>query len=136
MMRPRGNPPTPIAASRLRQFVEMAPMSSCGFSPRRIIEPLPNFFSICKRADSIAFPLSIYDLADGPSIPDFPHLSYRQTESIIKGEVLHVRNRRFLVFFGMSGFKVIGKPNYCKASSESKGRLRVARNRLYSDGQM
>ena len=40
------------------EFVEIEPISSCGRSPRRMIEPLPNFFSIFANADSIALPLS------------------------------------------------------------------------------
>ena|SRR5438876_995020 len=44
----------PIAASRLRQEVDMAGTSITFFSPRRIIEPLPNCFSILAIAISMA----------------------------------------------------------------------------------
>src|SRR5579862_353012 len=55
MTRPRGNPPTPSAASK-----EMAPVgitaigTMASFDPNRMIEPLPNCFSICENARSIA----------------------------------------------------------------------------------
>ena len=44
----------PIAASRLRHEVDMAGTSITFFSPRRIIEPLPNCFSILAIAISMA----------------------------------------------------------------------------------
>src|SRR5215471_8921077 len=51
--RPRGNPPTPRAAS-----IESAPVgitltgTSTSLLPKRMIEPLPYCFSICAMADS------------------------------------------------------------------------------------
>src|SRR5580704_6131296 len=54
--RPRGKPPTPKAASK-----EIAPVgitaigTIASFDPSRMIEPLPNCFSICAKAKSIAF---------------------------------------------------------------------------------
>src|SRR5215471_8142682 len=44
----------PIAASRLRQEVEIAGISPMGRSPSLMIEPLPNCFSICEIAISMA----------------------------------------------------------------------------------
>ena len=59
-MRPRGKPPTPSAMSR-----EMAPVETAATSftiasslPRRMIEPLPNAFSMDETASSIAFSFS------------------------------------------------------------------------------
>src|SRR5882724_8121652 len=53
--RPRGKPPTPSAASN-----EIAPVgiteigTMASFDPSRMMEPLPNCFSICANARSIA----------------------------------------------------------------------------------
>src|SRR6185369_14000316 len=57
-MRPRGTPPTPTAASKLSDVVEIAGMSETSRSPNRIIDPLPNFFSIFANAASTALPRS------------------------------------------------------------------------------
>src|SRR5690242_4820426 len=57
-MRPRGTPPTPIAASKPIDVVEIAGISETSRSPNRIIDPLPNFFSIFANAASTALPRS------------------------------------------------------------------------------
>src|SRR5689334_21516952 len=57
-MRPRGMPPTPIAASRLIAPVEIASTRTFWSAPRRMIEPLPQLFSICAMARFNAFFLS------------------------------------------------------------------------------
>src|SRR6185436_525244 len=57
-MRPRGTPPTPIAASRLSEVVEIAGISDTSRSPSLIIDPLPNFFSMFAKAASTARPRS------------------------------------------------------------------------------
>src|SRR5215211_3176136 len=44
----------PVAASRLKHEVEIAGISTTFFSPSRMIEPLPNCFSIVAIARSIA----------------------------------------------------------------------------------
>src|SRR2546425_8911436 len=54
MMRPRGTPPTPMAASSDKEVVEMAGTSETSRSPKRIIDPLPNLFSILSSAASMA----------------------------------------------------------------------------------
>src|SRR6476660_7501440 len=54
MMRPRGTPPTPIAASSDSEVVEIAGISEISRSPKRMIDPLPNLFSILSSAASIA----------------------------------------------------------------------------------
>ena len=54
MTRPRGTPPTPSAASKEMEPVEMAAMGTTSLLPRRMMEPLPNCFSICESAKSIA----------------------------------------------------------------------------------
>ena len=46
MMRPRGTPPTPRAASTPIEPVEIELMGRNSFAPRRMIEPLPNCRSI------------------------------------------------------------------------------------------
>src|ERR1043166_7204169 len=48
-MRPRGNPPTPSAWSTEIEPVEMAGTVTTVCAPNRIIEPLPNCFSIWPR---------------------------------------------------------------------------------------
>src|SRR5215213_8913672 len=57
-MRPRGTPPTPTAASRLSEVVEIAGISDTSRSPSRIIDPLPNLFSMFAKAASTALPRS------------------------------------------------------------------------------
>src|SRR5712675_1428799 len=54
MMRPRGTPPTPTAASNDKEVVEMAGISEISRSPKRMIDPLPNLFSILSSAASMA----------------------------------------------------------------------------------
>ena len=57
--RPRGNPPTPNAASNEMHPVGITEMGTiASFDPSRMIEPLPNCFSICDNASSIALPRS------------------------------------------------------------------------------
>ena len=59
-MRPRGKPPTPSAMSSEVAPEETAAMSftSASSLPRRMIEPLPNAFSMDETASSIAFSFS------------------------------------------------------------------------------
>ena len=53
--RPRGTPPTPSAASKEIEPVEMTEIGTiASLLPRRMIEPLPNCFSICESASSTA----------------------------------------------------------------------------------
>src|ERR1700689_3586566 len=53
--RPRGTPPTPSAASKEIEPVEITEMGTiASLLPRRMIEPLPNCFSICANAKSMA----------------------------------------------------------------------------------
>ena len=55
MTRPRGTPPTPSAASKEIEPVEMVEMgTTASLLPRRMMEPLPNCFSICESASSTA----------------------------------------------------------------------------------
>src|SRR5712691_2930294 len=57
--RPRGKPPTPKAASNEIAPVEITEMGTiASFDPSRMIDPLPNCFSICETANSIALPRS------------------------------------------------------------------------------
>src|SRR6266849_4724366 len=56
--RPRGKPPTPSAASKEMAPVGITAMGTISFEPSRMMEPLPNCFSICANAKSIAFPRS------------------------------------------------------------------------------
>src|SRR5581483_7337842 len=53
-IRPRGSPPTPRATSRARAPVGTTPICMWVFSPNRMIEPLPNCFSIWPSAISRA----------------------------------------------------------------------------------
>src|SRR5688500_15026188 len=57
-MRPRGMPPTPMAASRLMAPVGIASTRTLLSAPSRMIEPLPQLFSICAMARFSAFFLS------------------------------------------------------------------------------
>src|SRR5689334_664987 len=53
--RPRGKPPTPRAASKEMAPVEITEIGTiASLLPRRMIDPLPNCFSICDNARSIA----------------------------------------------------------------------------------
>ena len=52
--RPRGKPPTPSAASKEIAPVGITAMGTISFDPSRMMEPLPNCFSICANARSIA----------------------------------------------------------------------------------
>src|ERR1043165_1885468 len=63
MTRPRGRPAMPMAASKLNEVVEIEDTSATSRSPRRMIEPLPNFFSILSSAASTAFPRSAPNLS-------------------------------------------------------------------------
>ena len=55
MTRPRGKPPTPRAASKEMAPVEITDMGTmASFEPSRMMEPLPNCFSICENARSTA----------------------------------------------------------------------------------
>ncbi len=57
--RPRGRPPTPSAASSETEPVEITLTGTrTSRFPRRMIEPLPNVFSICAIADSRIFAFS------------------------------------------------------------------------------
>jgi hypothetical protein len=68
-MRPLGTPPIPIAASRLIAPVGMAPTLTFWSAPIRMIDPLPQFFSICAMARFNAFFLS----SPTPSSPSLVH---------------------------------------------------------------
>src|SRR5664279_4727158 len=57
--RPRGRPPMPRARSRASAPVGIDSMFMWRFSPIRMIEPLPNCFSICPRAMSSALSRSM-----------------------------------------------------------------------------
>ncbi|OQC35862.1 MAG: hypothetical protein BWX64_02286 [Acidobacteria bacterium ADurb.Bin051] len=52
--RPRGKPPTPIAASTAIDPLGITSMASASRCPRRMIDPFPNWRSIWVRAPSIA----------------------------------------------------------------------------------
>src|SRR5436305_12193054 len=53
--RPRGKPPMPRAASKEMAPVEITDIGTmASFEPKRMIEPLPNCFSICANARSTA----------------------------------------------------------------------------------
>src|ERR1700681_4876387 len=53
-MRPRGTPPTPTAASSDKEVVDIAGISEISRSPKRMIDPLPNLFSMLSSAASMA----------------------------------------------------------------------------------
>src|SRR5580693_5933551 len=57
-MRPRGRPPKPSATSSAIEPVGITSTGTRVSSPRRMIEPLPNWRSIWSSADSRAFSLS------------------------------------------------------------------------------
>src|ERR1035441_2129803 len=61
-------PPTPRAASKLMEPVEMTAIgSSASFDPSRTIDPFPNCFSICARASSTALVRSsVIAMGDSP----------------------------------------------------------------------
>src|SRR5439155_12528373 len=53
-MRPRGTPPMPTAESSDKEVVDIAGISETARSPRRMIDPLPNLFSMLSSAASMA----------------------------------------------------------------------------------
>src|SRR3546814_791108 len=59
MSRPRGSPPTPSAMSSPSEPVETASTCIASFEPNFITEPLPKARSICAKAASSAFCLSV-----------------------------------------------------------------------------
>ena len=62
--RPRGKPPTPKAASKEMEPVEITAMGTIAYLlPSRIMDPLPNCFSICANARSIALFFSAFSSA-------------------------------------------------------------------------
>jgi len=68
--RPFGNPPTPSAASNEMQPVEIDCTPAVSIrSPRRMMDPLPNCFSICVKAMSIALFLLTRSSAITLSLP-------------------------------------------------------------------
>src|SRR3954464_4082314 len=73
MTRPRGMPPTPMHASSESEVVEMAGMSMTSLSPRRMIDPLPNFFSMFSSAASTALPRSALALSSAMTNISFFH---------------------------------------------------------------
>jgi hypothetical protein len=69
--RPRGRPPTPSAISRPSDPVETTSIFSITSpSPSRMIEPLPNCFSICNSAACKALAFSVLRALTGASIGD------------------------------------------------------------------
>ena len=62
--RPRGKPPTPSAASKEIAPVEITEMGTTApLLPSFMMEPLPNCFSICVMARSIARLFSVFSSA-------------------------------------------------------------------------
>jgi hypothetical protein len=72
--RPRGIPPTPRAASTAREPVGITAIGTSGWSPNRMMEPFPNWRSICVRAVSTARHFSL-DFTLDMSLPFLPELS-------------------------------------------------------------
>src|ERR671921_1080679 len=99
MTRPLGTPPTPSARSSAKAPVEIEATLGSPSSPMRMIEPLPNWRSICDTAASIALFLSPATLRSvtryAPSLSRvscvlFAHLprDYPAENSIYYGETL------------------------------------------------
>src|ERR1043166_121732 len=66
-MRPRGNPPTPKAASSEMDPVEITVTGTmASFEPRRMIDPLPNCFSIWLKVRSSARVRSLSSMCGTP----------------------------------------------------------------------
>jgi hypothetical protein len=59
MIRPRGSPPMPRAASSVKEPVRTTSTFMEGFSPNFMTALFPNCFSICAMAFSSAFFLSV-----------------------------------------------------------------------------
>ena len=75
-IRPRGSPPTPSATSRASAPVGITSICMWAFSPSRMIEPLPNCFSIWPSAISRA-------LSRSTGTP--PGLSFRRLGEVARG---------------------------------------------------
>src|ERR1035438_5249859 len=87
--RPRGIPPTPSAASKLMEPVEITAIgTSASLEPSRTIDPLPNCFSICARASSTALLRSSAIAMGAPP-------ALRASSPSRKGEKNQRRGRRF-----------------------------------------
>src|SRR5581483_9736248 len=83
---PRGKPPTPRAASNEIAPVEMTEMGTmASLDPKRMIEPLPNCFSICEKARSIAFVRSSA-IEEAPELEDWVTAHYSWSRKRIKSE--------------------------------------------------
>src|SRR5581483_810948 len=89
-MRPLGIPP-PSAKSRLIEPVGIVSTLAAWASPKRIIEPLPNCFSICDNAKSKAW---LFPLATGASlvflsamIPPIPFTSQKRVHPSAAGKI-------------------------------------------------
>src|SRR5579872_3948481 len=71
MMRPRGTPPTPSAASRPMEPVGMAFTSTCGFCPSIMMESSPNLVLISRKVSSILEALSFVPITFGSFVGFF-----------------------------------------------------------------
>src|ERR1035438_4286982 len=95
--RPRGNPPTPKAASNEIDPVGITAMGTiASFDPNRMIEPLPNCFSICETASSIALPRSS---AMGVAPLEMPH------EMNLAGLYIHIEANKRRNQINNSGYR-------------------------------
>ena len=88
--RPRGMPPTPSAASTASEPVGMTAMACSGRSPRRMIEPLPNWRSICVSAVSTARHFSLDFTLDMSS----PFWMEEKLRAFLRDYRLRERHRR------------------------------------------
>src|SRR3990172_510890 len=132
-MRPRGMPPTPMAASRLTAPVGMKSTRTHDSCPIRMIEPLPRFFSICAMARLTAFFFSseTWGASGGdvfsagmvtsvgyayPSHVSFPLLtSYPGTEYIPKPASPPLRSERIFQVLDPGATGRCRNPNHIKA---------------------
>src|SRR5438094_2873559 len=97
MTRPRGNPPTPRAASRESDPEEIASSAALlSMPPSRMMDPLPNCFSICDTARSRARLFSVLSSAITILSGLFHPLRIHQKQFVTDDSVELVRAGRIL----------------------------------------
>src|SRR2546430_11739588 len=109
-MRPRGTPPTPTAESNDKEVVDIAGISETARSPKRMIDPLPNLFSMLSSAASMArlrsairssgitgisFFCSFFDLVVSRGIPRLVRTEDNTTQARMEQSFTHETSRFF-----------------------------------------
>src|SRR3954462_3828236 len=116
--RPRGKPPIPRAASKEIAPVEMTDIGTmASFEPSRMIEPLPNCFSICANARSTALFRSSVAAITAPR--EFSNADYTLKSSKIANKKRSTSGTRqnqpfhaFQVVFRVHSYRIVDSLGY------------------------